>query len=313
MGIFIVNAKDLPPLISVVMPVYNAGRHLEEAIESVLAQTLERFEFIIIDDGSNDDSLKMIQKFANIDDRIIYSTRENKGIICSLNEGLAVSRGSYIARMDADDICDPERLEKQYKFITENKLDVCGGDYISISEDGLFQNSHTVAKQDFEILLAMASNVPFAHPSVMIKKSFLVRHKLRYGTSGHTHGEDLDLWMKMYDAGAKFGNLGACILKYRLLSDSLSSVTYRLIAEKADKQFSLFVANHHRSYKDALELFCLEKSNSHYIQKVAIKALFRYLSVYFDFRLLYKCWRKVNFQNFLIGLLSYINSRLLIK
>jgi glycosyltransferase involved in cell wall biosynthesis len=299
--------------ISVVMPVYNAETYLEEAIDSVLNQTFEDFEFVIIDDGSNDRSLKIIQQFSSKDDRIIYITRKNKGIIYSLNEGLNASSGLYIARMDADDISCPERLERQYKFMVENKLDICGGDYISIDQNGLVKNTHNVAKEDFEILLTMASNVPFAHPSVMMKKSFLINHKLTYGASGYKSAEDLDLWMNMYTAGAQFGNVGACILKYRMVSSSLSSINHRLIMREVNKQFDLFVNNNHENFKSALELFCLQGKYENNFQRVAIKALFRYLQVDLNFTLLYKCWRKVSLYNFIKGVLSYINSRLIIK
>jgi glycosyltransferase involved in cell wall biosynthesis len=307
------ESKTHQPIISVVMSVYNAELYLEEAIESVISQTFKDFEFIIIDDGSSDSSLKIIQKFSSRDNRIVCISRKNKGIIHSLNEGLNASSGLYIARMDSDDISCPERLEIQYKFMVENKLDICGGDYISIDRDGLPKNLYKVAKEDFEILLTMASNVPFAHPSVMIKKSFLIDHGLMYGVFGHRSAEDLDLWMNMYDAGAKFGNLGACILKYRLLSNSLSSVNHRLIKREVNKKFTLFVSNNHKNFKIALELFCLQKSNTNNFQRVAVKALMRYLTVDFDFKLLYKCWRRVSLYNFIIGLISYVNSRLIIK
>ena len=89
------------------MSVYNAEKYIEEAIESVLNQTYNKFEFIIINDGSKDNSLKIIEKFLSKDDRIILIDRENKGLVASLNEGILKSKGNFIARMDADDICLP--------------------------------------------------------------------------------------------------------------------------------------------------------------------------------------------------------------
>ena len=307
------ETKTHRPVISVVMSVYNAESYLEEAIKSITSQTFKDFEFIIIDDGSSDSSLEIIQKFSSKDNRIVCISRKNKGIIYSLNEGLNASNGSYIARMDSDDVSYPERLEMQYKFMVENKLDICGGDYISIDRDGLPKNSHNVAKEDFEILLTMASNVPFAHPSVMMKKSFLIDHGLMYGVSGDRNADDLDLWMNMYDAGAKFGNLGVCILKYRLLSNSFSNVNHRSTKREVNKQFDLFVKNNHKNFKLALEQFCLQKNITNNLQRVAIKALLRYLTIDFNLKLSYKCWRKVSLHNFIFGLLSYINSKLIIK
>jgi len=301
------------PVISVVMPVYNGEKFLGEAIESILNQTYKDFEFLIIYDKSTDNTLSIIQEFQRRDQRILLINGDKKGITDALNKGIEKAKGGYIARLDADDISFPERLEMQYKFMVKNKLDICGGDYISIDQDGLFKKSHDVAKEDFEILLTMASSVPFAHPSTMIRKSFLIDHKLMYGVSGHKIAEDLDLWMSMYNAGAKFGNLGICILKYRLLSDSLSSINHRLIKREVSKQFDLFVNNNHKNFRLALELFCLQSDNTNNLQRVAIKALLRYLKVDFNFKLLYKCWSKVSLHNFIFGLLSHINSRLIIK
>jgi|TARA_B110000879_G_scaffold97898_1_gene133283 glycosyltransferase involved in cell wall biosynthesis len=307
------ETKSHQPIISVVMPVYNAEFYLEEAITSILNQTYKNFEFIIIDDGSNDNSLEIIQKASSKDSRIICISRENKGIIYSLNEGIKLSKGSYIARMDADDISYPDRFEEQYKFMLDNNLDICGGNYISINKDGLFKKLHEVPKEGFEILLTMASSVPFAHPSVMIKKSFLTNHELIYGTYGFRSAEDLDLWISMYYEGARFGNIGTCILQYRLLSNSLSSIKHGPIKREVKGQFDLFVNKNHESIRLALLSFCNQKSNTSIIQRVAIKALLRYLSVDLDFMLLYKCWRKVSLYNFIFGFLSYINSRILFK
>lgn len=93
------------PTISVVISVYNGEKYLSEAIESVLNQTYKDFEFIIINDGSTDNSLEIIKKYQNQDERIVLISRENKGLVSSLNEGIEKAKGKYIARMDADDIC----------------------------------------------------------------------------------------------------------------------------------------------------------------------------------------------------------------
>ena len=100
------------------MPVYNGEKYLQEAIESILNQTFKDFEFIIINDGSTDKTLEIIKSFT--DPRIKLITQENRGIIYSLNKGITESRGKYIARMDADDISLPERLEKEYRFLEQN-------------------------------------------------------------------------------------------------------------------------------------------------------------------------------------------------
>jgi len=97
-------------IVSVIMAVYNAEKYLDEAIQSILIQTYEKFEFIIINDGSSDKSLEILEKYAIQDSRIVMINRKNKGLVYSLNEGILKAKGKYIARMDADDISDPFRL-----------------------------------------------------------------------------------------------------------------------------------------------------------------------------------------------------------
>src|SRR5688572_768328 len=115
-----------PPLISVLMPVYNAGPYLKESIESVLAQTYDNFEFLIINDGSTDSSEKEILSYNDV--RIHYVKCEtNSGLIATLNQGLALATGKYIVRMDADDICRPQRFEKQVRFMENHpEIGICG-------------------------------------------------------------------------------------------------------------------------------------------------------------------------------------------
>lgn len=296
------------PTISVVMPVFNGEKFLRESIESILNQSYKDFEFLIIYDKSTDSTASIIQEFEEIDSRICVLNGDGDGIIGALNIGIRESKGTFIARHDADDISLTQRLEIQYKFIMDNKLDICGGDYISIGQDGLTKNSHIVAKGVHEILLTMASNVPFAHPSVMIKKSFLINHKLNYGAFGHKIAEDLDLWMQMYNKRAKFGNVDSNIIKYRLLSNSLSSVNSKSIKREVNCQFNEFLKHNHEDFRLSLELFCKQGPHAKNIQRLTIKALFRYLNVDFNFKLLYKCFRKVSLYNFLFGFISYINS-----
>ena len=299
-------------IISIIMPVYNAEFFLEECIQSVLKQSYKNFEFIIINDGSTDKTLSIIENFMNTDDRIICVSREKKGLIFSLNQGLNLSTGTYIARMDGDDICYPERLEMQYNFMIKNQLDICGGDYNTICENGLFKKKYIVPKEHSEILISMASNVPFAHPSVMIKKAFLVNNKLTYGMYGHNYGEDIDLWMNMYSAGAKFGNLAAPVLKYRQVHNSCSRINHLPRKWEVAKKYKLFVYKNHKKIKEALEEFCIQETKTNTRQRDATRALLRYQTLEFDLVLLLKFIRKVSFVNFIFGFLSYINSKLII-
>ncbi|EGR0539792.1 glycosyltransferase family 2 protein, partial [Vibrio cholerae] len=124
-------------MISVIMSVYNAEKYLSESIESILKQTFRDFEFICIDDGSTDSSLEILKKYRDLDPRIILVSRDNKGLIYSLNEGLSLARYNYIARMDADDIAREDRLEKQYRYLSNKKnVSVVGSYFNVVNEDG---------------------------------------------------------------------------------------------------------------------------------------------------------------------------------
>lgn len=119
-------------LISVILPVYNGEKYLKEAIESILNQTYTNFEFIIIDDGSKDSSLEIIKEYEKEDERIVAVSRENKGLIATLNEGIEKAKGKYIARMDQDDISLPNRFEEQLKIMENDKEIVVCGSWINV-------------------------------------------------------------------------------------------------------------------------------------------------------------------------------------
>ena len=117
------------------MPVFNNEKYLKESIESILKQTYVDYEFIIVNDGSTDGSQKIIEDYQKQDDRIILLTQDNQGITKSLNRGIKNSKGKYIARMDADDVCDPKRFEFQIQFLEKHpNTDIVGSMVSLISE-----------------------------------------------------------------------------------------------------------------------------------------------------------------------------------
>lgn len=226
--------------VSVVMSVYNAELYLEDAIESILSQTYKDFEFVIINDGSTDKSLEIIEKYKKQDQRIVLISRENKGLVVSLNEGIDLSKGEFIARMDADDISFPERFEKQIKFMDNHALDICGGHFLLIDDKAKVNGLNVIPISHEMCTLSLLFKVPFAHPSVMIRKSFLDNNSLKYGQSKYQIAEDLDLWVRMHKCGAKFGNVNNVILKYRMLDDSLSRVNNSLVLHDSKSIFKQF-------------------------------------------------------------------------
>ena len=209
------------PAVSVVLPVFNGGPYLEEAILSIRNQSFKDFEFIIINDGSTDRSLDLIKVHASEDSRIVLIDRENRGLVNSLNEGVNIARGELIARMDADDVALPDRLSKQYEFMSLNAGVVAAGTgYLLIDEDGdpirIFRHSTEDSALQQQGLQRFT---PICHPTAIFKKKEFL------AVGGYREvsmlAEDLDLWLRMGEQG-KLGNLSDVLVKYRQHSASLS-------------------------------------------------------------------------------------------
>jgi glycosyltransferase involved in cell wall biosynthesis len=216
------------PKISVVMPVYNGEKYLSTAIDSILNQTFPDFEFIIINDASTDTTSDIIRKYQKKDKRIISINNEkNLGIGGTLNKGFTYAKTQYVARMDADDISEPERLEKQYKLISSNKkLGVVGGYILIINEqnDPLLLRKYLANSNDLKNHIFRYS--PFAHPATMIRLS--VFNEFGGYDPSKSPSEDLDLWIKI---GTKyeFGNVPRVILNYRIYEASASNSNLRKV------------------------------------------------------------------------------------
>jgi glycosyltransferase involved in cell wall biosynthesis len=207
------------PLISVVLPVYNAEQYVKDTIKSILIQSYQNFELIIINDGSTDNSEEYIVQFK--DTRIKYIKNEkNLKLIQTLNLGLSVAKGKYIARIDADDIALPNRFEKQIDFL-ENNLEY--GIVGSFAETfGSKKEKLTFVQEDLEIRFALLTHNPFVHSSVMIRNQILIKNKLSFDLN-QLHVEDYDLWIKIlkYSKGKILPNI---LIKYRIHESQISVV-----------------------------------------------------------------------------------------
>lgn len=291
--------------ISVIMPVYNAKKYLDEAIKSILNQTYKDFEFIIINDGSTDNSLDIIKSYQ--DDRILLIDRKNKGLVYSLNEAIGICKGEYIVRMDADDISMIHRLEIQLDYMFRNDLDICGGDFVSMSENSELLNVFNIPKTQDEILIAMTNTIPFAHPSVMIRKKFLIKNNLLYK---NVQAEDIDLWVRMYNCGAKFGNLNDIILKYRVVSTSLShsKEKIRSLKKNSVEIFNSFCNSNKDIIIKAIDNTIKDSSYMYkYRQRELIKSA---LTLKLGIKYIIKIFLKIKLIHFISGVLSYIKFRL---
>ena len=214
------NKMNRSPEISVVMPVYNGEKFLKEAMESILNQTYKDFEFLIVYDESTDGTLSIIKEFHEQDAKVILINGDKEGISGALNKGIKEAKGEYIARMDADDISLPIRFEKQISHMQNFELDICGGHSLLIDSDGKVNGIGIMPRSHDLCGLSLMFMVPFAHSSVMFRKNFLIDYSLEY----KGNYEDLDLWTRMFSAGAKFGNVDNIVIRYRVLNESLSTI-----------------------------------------------------------------------------------------
>ncbi len=207
------------PKVTVLMPVYNAEKYIKEAVDSILGQSFADFEFLIINDGSTDGSVKIIKKFLDTRIRLI-ANEKNLGVITTLNKGFDLAQGEYIARMDADDISLPQRLELQVDFMDKHpEIGACGS---WVKKFGKLNFKAKYFTKPEEIKAAFLFNVSLAHPSVMIRKKILDDNKLRFDHD-YLHAEDYDFWVRMMNF-TKLANLPFILLNYRLHLNSISQI-----------------------------------------------------------------------------------------
>lgn len=210
------------PALSVVLPVYNGEKYVAETIESVLNQTFTDFEFIIIDDGSTDNTAKITDAFAKKDKRIVAVRQQNIGLVDTLNKGLNLAKAKYIARIDADDICLKQRFELQYNYMQQRpNLAVLGGCINIMDESGKFIRKGIYPLKGQEMAKFIVDGSPLAHPAVMLNKELVLK------TGGYrkafTHCEDYDLWLRLFDEGYQIENLPDVIINYRQNLSGISS------------------------------------------------------------------------------------------
>lgn len=229
------------PLISVAMAVYNGEQYLVEAIDSILEQTFINFELIIIDDGSTDNSLQILQYYQKRDARIRLIARENRNLATTLNDIIDLARGKWIARMDQDDIALPQRFERQLQWLEQTDADICGSwvRRFGTSDKRVVKLHQTDEAIKTELLFCS----PFAHPTVMMRTE-LVRH-LHYDRAWEK-AEDYDLWERAAEAGWKMTNVPEVLLLYRVHISQISTKTAALqqqLAQEIRRRYWKFIVN----------------------------------------------------------------------
>lgn len=202
------------PFVSIIMGAYNCGNTVSACIESIQNQTYKNWEFIICDDCSTDNTLDILREFAAKDKRIrILRHRRNMRLAASLNHCLKVSRGKYIARMDADDESLPERLEKQVEFLEAHpEYDAAGCSRIVFDENGEKGIRISEAYPDRK---GMVRDTPYAHPTIVMKKSVYDALGGYRSSRATMRAEDLDLWFRFYEKGFRGCNMQQALYRYR--------------------------------------------------------------------------------------------------
>lgn len=225
----------LAPLISVVMPAYNAEKFIEESIKSILNQSFNDFELIIVNDGSKDSTKKIIDFYRKKDKRIVLvDNKKNFGLQVSLNRGLEKARGKYIARMDADDISLPRRFEIQFNYLEKNKdVFLIGGSAIVINEEGERMGCLIKGGNPKKIKRKLMESNPIIHPSIMFRNSKEFYYREKFICS-----EDYDLYLRMLSKGKKLENIPEILIKYRISKNSfVSTMPHQMFYFKKAKEF----------------------------------------------------------------------------
>lgn len=248
--------------VSIVMAVYNAERYINECIQSIKEQTFSHFEVVIVNDGSTDRTSEIL---SSIDDSRFRIVNSNHDYIASLNKGLNLATGEYIARMDADDIMMPERIERQVAYMDDNPMiDVCAswyegfGDFTWLGTYGKYMIKNP--------LLELLQQNIICHPTTMLKKSFLCRHNIFY--KRYDYAEDYKMWVDVACAGGVFYVIPEVLLRYRCSTHQVSNIYNKrqretAITVKNEILFQLLNNEKCRANSEIRDIYMhLEKLNS---------------------------------------------------
>lgn len=207
------------PKVSIIMPTFNGEKFIKQAIDSILKQTFTNFEFLILDGGSTDNTIQIIKNYKDHRISLIEAEGQHLTLVDSLNLGIDLSRGEYIARMDCDDISKPDRLKKQVRFMDLNKnIGICGSWTIIFGKKIKSLSKCPIKPESIKINLLFSN--PIVHPSIIMRKSLLKQHNLYYDKN-YKAAEDYEFWFrcsKYFD----LANIPEPLLNYRVSNESAS-------------------------------------------------------------------------------------------
>lgn len=214
--------KNFAPLVSVIIPCYNAERYVESAVRSVMEQTYTNLEILCCDDCSTDGTLPILQRLAAEDLRIkILRNEANLGVVGTLNRLVSETNSGYIARMDADDISMPDRIARQLSFMQQNmQIDFCGCNAFHINDGGKTIGKTTLPESYDDVKFFLPYYSTFYHPAIFARAEILKQNAY---DKDFLHAEDYELWCRLiFVNGMKGANLKERLLKYRINSQGVS-------------------------------------------------------------------------------------------
>jgi glycosyltransferase involved in cell wall biosynthesis len=230
--------NQFSPKVSVFMPVYNAGDYLREAIESILNQTFTEFEFVIVNDGSTDQSESIIRSYADPRIRLVNNPK-NLGLIASLNLGLEICQGEYILRMDSDDISLPDRIALQVKFMDDNQRIGLIGSWFEDFGEHIEPKVVRYSSHDVEIRIRHLYQTHISHPTAVLRSSVVRQHAISFD-SEYVYGEDYNFWVTM-SSFSELSNYPAVLVRKRdhprNITNSFSSIMNATCTRVKQKQF----------------------------------------------------------------------------
>lgn len=232
------------PEVSIILPVYNAERYISEAIKSILQQTFTNFELIIINDGSADSSAEIIKKNSLLDQRIKFYSRENQGLVATLNEAISIAKGNYIARMDSDDISSLDRIAVQLEYLrTHPEIDLVSSAFVPFNKmsELLEPIKHPSNPLLIQFLLSFCS--PICHPAVFARMEVLKNCKYRYDVAA----EDHELWCRVSNTYV-ISNQNNVLLRYRLHEASITAKNKKRIRISTMRYGVLHFIKHYKKF-----------------------------------------------------------------
>ena len=216
------------PEITVLMPVHNGGQYLKQALDSLFNQTFKDFELLVVDDASTDDSKNIVVSYKDVRLRMIENV-SNIGIAQSLNRGVADAKGRYIVRMDADDVCFPQRLQRLLDFMRLHPEVAVAGSWAKLTGKYSEIERRPIGSGCVKASLCLYN--PLIHPSVIIRKDVLTNYGIKYDRH-FSRSEDYDLWSRLSEVAA-IDNIAEVLLNYRVHGNSITAAASNVMEDQS--------------------------------------------------------------------------------